>query len=46
MAQSVLDAASQPGRLNDAIGGIELKASPVRATVDYSERHSPLQQDT
>ena len=26
--------------------GIELKASPLRATVDYSERNSPLQHDT
>jgi len=46
MAPSVLDAASQPGRLNDAIGGIELKASRLRATVEYSERNSPLQHDT
>jgi hypothetical protein len=27
-------------------GGIELKASPLCATVDYSERNSPLQHDT
>jgi hypothetical protein len=27
-------------------GGIELEASPLRATVDYSERNSPLQHDT
>ena len=27
-------------------GGIELKASRLRATVDYSERNSPLQHDT
>jgi hypothetical protein len=27
-------------------GGTELKASPLRATVDYSERNSPLQHDT
>jgi hypothetical protein len=27
-------------------GGIDLKASPLRATVDYSERNSPLQHDT
>jgi hypothetical protein len=26
--------------------GIELKASPLRATVDYSERNSPLPHDT
>jgi hypothetical protein len=27
-------------------GGIELKASLLRATVDNSERNSPLQHDT
>jgi hypothetical protein len=26
-------------------GGIELEASPLRATVDYPERNSPLQHD-
>ncbi len=27
-------------------GGIELEASPLRATVDYSELNLPLQHDT